>query len=114
VPSRDATPDRIRGRALQRIRARVLRREPRCVSCLAKGRVSPAVEVDHIVPLFKGGDDDPHDDANRAGLCSACHAAKTALDLGYRVRPRIGADGYPLPLTHAHGEPEGLDPADDD
>jgi 5-methylcytosine-specific restriction endonuclease McrA len=80
---------RIRGRKLQAIRKRVLSENPLCVIC---GR--RAVQVDHIKPIFKGGDDDPIDDSNRQGLCAQCHAEKTRRDLGQR--PAIGLDGYPI------------------
>lgn len=83
------TVQRIRGRKLQAIRERVLTAEPRCAVC---GR--RAVEVDHIKPIFKGGDDDPLDDSNRQGLCNKCHADKTRRDLNRR--PDIGLDGYPI------------------
>jgi 5-methylcytosine-specific restriction protein A len=69
---------RIRGRRLQRIRREHFRRNPLCVHCEAKGLVSLAVELDHIVPLHRGGSDS---EANRQGLCAECHAAKTRLDL---------------------------------
>lgn len=36
-------------------------------------------QVDHIVPLFKGGTDE---DANLQEICRACHSLKTAIDLG--------------------------------
>lgn len=80
---------RIRGRKLQAIRKRVLTANPLCEVC---GR--RAVEVDHIKPIFKGGDDDPLDDTNRQGLCDQCHAEKTRRDLNQR--PAIGLDGYPI------------------
>jgi len=37
---------------------RFLQEHPLCVMCEAKGRVSVAEEVDHIIPLFKGGADE--------------------------------------------------------
>ena len=42
-----------------------------------------ALELDHIVPLWEGGTDDP---TNLQVLCSCCHAVKTALE-----RPRLEA-----------------------
>jgi 5-methylcytosine-specific restriction protein A len=72
---------RIRGRALQAIRARVLSANPLCVECEAKGIVAEATEVDHIVALGLGGTDHPHDDTNRQGLCDDCHAAKSKADM---------------------------------
>ena len=69
---------RITGRPLQRIRAEHFAKHPLCVACEAEGRTTPATQLDHIVPLFRGGRDD---DTNRQGLCSECHAAKTLRDL---------------------------------
>lgn len=85
--------DRIRGRKLQRIRAQVLRDNPLCVVCQAKGRVTLATQIDHIKALVNGGTDTAD---NRQGLCDECHRAKTAADMGYRVRPEIGLDGWPV------------------
>lgn len=63
--------------------------------CLAKRppRTTVATELDHIVPLFKGGADV---ESNRQGLCSPCHAEKTHEDLGHRVTDAIGVDGWGL------------------
>ena len=84
---------RITGRQLQRIRKQVFGEQPICVACKAKGKVTPAVEVDHIVALVNGGEDN-HE--NRQALCSECHAEKTRRDLGQRERPPIGLDGWPV------------------
>lgn len=88
--------ERIRGRIGQRIRERVLAANPLCVHCEAKGITRPATQVDHIVALHNGGEEHPYDDSNRQGLCDDCHAAKTAVDLGLRVKVRVGVDGYPV------------------
>lgn len=82
--------DRITGRKLQRIRNRVLKANPLCQACGLRG----SVEVDHIKPIFKGGEDSAYSDANRQALCVECHAAKTKRDLNQR--PLIGLDGYPV------------------
>jgi len=62
------TPDRIRGRQLQRSRLALLVAQPFC----ACGHL--ATIRDHIVPLAEGG---PDDDSNVQPLCAACHDAKT-------------------------------------
>ena len=87
-------PDRIRGRTLQRIRYRVLANNPLCVRCQAKGRITIATQVDHIIALVNGGSDDKHDDSNRQTLCTQCHIDKTAEDLGRTPKPVIGIDGW--------------------
>ena len=83
---------RIRGPELLRIRARHFRWNPLCVLCDARGRVRLATELDHILPLHKGG---AEHDSNRQGLCAECHAAKTRQDKGQKERPEYGPDGYP-------------------
>ena len=67
-----------------------------CVMCEAKGRITIATELDHIVHLDAGGKDI---ESNRQGLCHDCHAEKTRRDLGQKERPEIGIDGFPV----AHG-----------
>ncbi len=72
------TPDlRKRGRAGQRERAQVIAEEPLCRACLKRNVESPTEEVDHIVPLSRGGSDTR---ANKQGLCVPCHAAKTRAE----------------------------------
>ncbi len=88
---------RTTGRTLQRLRERILRADPLCRACRAAGRIRPATELDHIVPLFKGGTDD---DANLQGLCADCHADKTREDLGQRKRSAVGVDGVPVDGWH--------------
>lgn len=56
------------------LRQAVLAAEPLCRACAAQGRVTPAREVDHIVPRTAGG---THALANLQPLCTACHRAKT-------------------------------------
>lgn len=86
-----ATP-RQRGRGWLTRRAQWLSLHPLCAHCERSGRVTLAAEVDHVVPLHKGGADD---DSNFQSLCVECHKVKTAADAG-RVRRVIGLDGYPI------------------
>jgi 5-methylcytosine-specific restriction protein A len=60
-----------------RDRAAVLAEEPYCRTHLKQGKRVRAVEVDHIVPLSRGGGDER---ANKQGLCKACHEAKSAAE----------------------------------
>ncbi len=76
-PLKVATHDRIRGRALQGIRRTHFTDNPLCVECEKRGRVTLATVLDHIVALENGGSDT---DANRQGLCTDCHSAKTLID----------------------------------
>lgn len=88
---------RIRGSKLQRIRQDHLRASPLCVICAKKGRVTVAVEVDHITPLYKGGAEHPD---NRQSLCKACHAEKTNEDMGHVQRSGSDANGLPTRWSH--------------
>ena len=69
---------RITGTTLQKRRARWFYMRPLCVHCTERGLVSLALELDHIIPLHKGGRDD---ETNLQGLCVECHKGKTAQDL---------------------------------
>lgn len=88
-----STNKRIRGRELQAIRGRHYRRDPLCVRCRELGIVKLWTQLDHIIPVEDGG---PDTDENRQGLCVEHHREKTAKDQGYRLKPVIGLDGYPL------------------
>lgn len=46
-----------------------------CESCDKEGRITPGVEVDHIVPVSRGGTDEI---SNLQLLCVPCHRKKTA------------------------------------
>ena len=59
------------------MRAAFLREHPLC-GAWARGRVVPAVVVDHVVPLKDGGE--RFDWANLAALCVADHHANTARE----------------------------------
>lgn len=79
------TPDtRLRGRAWLKLRAYVMRRDRGlCQLCLSRGDTTPAREVDHKTPIWRGGSDH---DSNLWSLCRRCHAAKTAQEAGHRAR----------------------------
>jgi 5-methylcytosine-specific restriction protein A len=54
-----------------------------CAACPALVLPS-AVDVDHILPLAKGGEDI---DSNIQVLCRPCHKAKTRRDFDYKALP---------------------------
>ena len=83
---------RIRGRALQVLRNRLLCANPMCAMC----KVAAATELDHIVALSNGGG---NDDDNLQCLCAECHETKTLADLGQKPRMDIGIDGWPVPAV---------------
>jgi 5-methylcytosine-specific restriction protein A len=57
------------------------------------GRVSVARVVNHIVALTHGGSDD---DENTENLCGPCDKFVTAQQFGFKQKPQIGADGWPI------------------
>ena len=89
VGALQGTP-RIRGSVLQGIRARHFARYPLCVECERHGRVSAATELDHIAELADGG---AESEANRQGLCAACHRRKTAAAIAARHSAAAGGGG---------------------
>jgi len=64
--------------------------------------VSVAEELDHVVPLFKGGADD---ETNLQGLCKECHHRKTLADLAGFSAKVEGYDpsGWPIEKTPQKG-----------
>lgn len=85
--------ERIRGRALQRLRTAWFMRHPLCVSCETKGQVRLATELDHIIALGRGGTNDL---SNFQGLCQFCHSEKTRRDMGWKAKHQTGLDGWPV------------------
>lgn len=76
--TRSTEQDRLRGDTWMRIRERVLTRDTGlCVACRKLGLVTAAQEVDHIVPLERGGG---NGDANLQSLCIPCHQAKSEAE----------------------------------
>ena len=71
---RDPSTRRRYGRAWKRIRDRYIAAHPLCAQCEAEGRLTPAQEVHHIVPLANGG---THDKINLMALCKSCHSRIT-------------------------------------
>ncbi|WP_172119290.1 HNH endonuclease [Actinomyces faecalis] len=74
---RDPAINRRYDETWRRLRRRYLSVHPECEECLATGRVTPAAEVHHILPLSKGGS---HDFTNLRALCKSCHSRQSAKD----------------------------------
>jgi 5-methylcytosine-specific restriction protein A len=55
------------GRAWKRIRDRYIAAHPLCEECKRQGKLTPAAEVHHILPLARGG---THDESNLMALCT--------------------------------------------
>ena len=62
------------GRAWRCIRDRFMAAHPLCAECRKAGRLTPAQEVHHILPLSEGG---THDERNLSSLCKFCHSGIT-------------------------------------
>jgi 5-methylcytosine-specific restriction protein A len=75
---------RTRGRRLMELRALILAEEPLCRPCQAKGKVSAAIEIDHILALHLGGADERE---NCQPICITCHKEKTMREFSKRVQP---------------------------
>jgi 5-methylcytosine-specific restriction protein A len=94
--------ERLRGRALQRMRERVAAEQPLCPDCQAEGRALlwyPDGELDHVLALHRGGTNDRE---NLLGRCKRHHMIKTARDRGCRARTtrRCDAAGWPIDPEH--------------
>lgn len=76
---RDPASKRRYGRAWKRIRDRYIAAHPLCERCQRAGKVVPAEEVHHILPLAKGG---THVESNLMALCHRCHSEITAREGG--------------------------------
>lgn len=81
-------------------RRRKLSRNPFCEICSELGIRTPAVAVDHILAIAKGGH--PTEDKNLRSCCTPHHNSKTALvDSGQRGPKEfvvIGEDGFPVEM----------------
>lgn len=99
----DRTSPRLRGRAGQQRRKRMLARFPVCVMCEAEGIYHPTDEIDHVVPLHRGGVDD---ETNLQGLCEMHHRLKTLEEEGHRVTNHPDwLQPSTIPLTIVCGPP---------
>jgi hypothetical protein len=89
---------RIRGRKGQAMRARVMTRDNGlCQPCKRSGRLTLALQADHIIALVNDGIDN---EANMEAICVQCHRAKTALDLGYATKHGCDRKGMPAAPDH--------------
>lgn len=89
----DPSDGRLRGRKLQARRLRLWSKDPRCARCGTLTDYPDGFDLDHRVPLYKGGEDK---DENCQVLCNSgkdCHRAKTEQDMGFRDRPKFDGDG---------------------
>lgn len=72
---RDPATGQRYGTAWRIIRCSYIAAHPLCEQCLKDGRMAPAQEVHHILPLSDGG---TNDSSNLMALCKSCHSQITA------------------------------------
>lgn len=90
----------------QRLRQAKLSSSPLCYACELRGKVTPAIAVDHVKAIKAGGDPFPSLEGLMS-LCISCHNEKTsAVD-----RPDRRSSGRRFKGFDASGNP--IDPADD-
>lgn len=82
--ARPMETERLRGSSAVSRRAKWLQQHPLCVECEKAGRVKVGEVVDHITPLWKGGQDDY--ETNGQTLCHAHHDLKSAKEAAERAR----------------------------
>jgi 5-methylcytosine-specific restriction protein A len=76
---RDPATRRRYGRTWRKARAAYIEAHPLCEVCEQEGRMTPAEEVHHIIPLADGG---TNGDGNLMALCKSCHSKITASEGG--------------------------------
>ena len=65
------------GHRWHEIRDLYISKHPLCEKCKDAGRLVPAEEVHHILPLIEGGN---NSDENLMSLCKSCHSSITLSD----------------------------------
>ena len=70
-----------------RFRKRYLASNPLCVACKEHGVITPATDVDHVIPLRQGGR--PLAWRNVRALCHSHHSQRTGRDTGFPRRTEM-------------------------
>jgi 5-methylcytosine-specific restriction protein A len=78
---RETTHGKLYTKRWDKARRMFLRENPLCVECRRKGRVTPANEVDHIIP-HRGDLAMFWNTENWEAMCKPCHTAKTNSEDG--------------------------------
>lgn len=95
--SKESRQSRGYGRAWEKLRLIILRRDGgicHCPECQGgKLQLRLANEVDHIIPKAQGGTDD---ESNLRAVNSDCHKRLTLEQRGFKPKPVIGLDGWPV------------------
>lgn len=88
----DNLDGRLRGAAGVARRLRIWSKNPHCAMCGKLTDYPSGFQIDHKVPLYKGGADQ---DENLQVLCSpsGCHDKKTLADMGLKERTEFDQNG---------------------
>lgn len=91
-PAQAQVTERKRGSAGVKDRESIKMRDcGMCVECHRKGATRRGWIVDHRIPLWDGGSDEPE---NKQTLCIPCHDAKSKVEAGLRAK------GESVPRPH--------------
>lgn len=74
----NANSEFYRSTVWRKLRAHKLHINPICEECNKHGRITPAVMVDHITPINKGGG--RLDMGNLQSMCNHCHNIKSGKE----------------------------------
>jgi 5-methylcytosine-specific restriction protein A len=87
----------------KRIARQQLMAEPLCRMCAARGLLTPATVVDHVIP--HKGNSEAFWSGELQSVCNPCHQSrKRMLEIrGYL--PDIGLDGWPTDSRHPANKP---------
>ena len=86
----DNTDGRLRGAKAVARRLRIWTKDPHCAMCGKLTDYPAGFQVDHKVPLHKGGLDE---DSNLQVLDHVCHDKKTLKDMGLQERTQFDGEG---------------------
>lgn len=86
----DNQDGRLRGRKATARRLRLWAINPYCTMCGRLTNYPDGFQLDHRIPLHKGGKDE---DANLQVLHIECHDKKTMKDMGYKERLEFDKEG---------------------
>lgn len=76
----------------RRLRDLYMHEHPICADCLAKGKVTPAEDIHHIVSPFKNGEINYKlllDPDNIVALCKDCHGMRHAEQQGHQSPEKV-------------------------
>lgn len=85
--------ERLFTKSHKKLRDYIFAREPLCRLC----ENNIATQIDHIVPLFKGGGNEIE---NLQPICEPCHIDKSLAERGKRGTVRVDDEGNPVGVSN--------------